>query len=262
MPLCPLRFKSVESMAKAYCDPDQAYLVSTMTIPVHEAYDGLAPAGGPSITMGSWGAKRQHVPFVKYRTSEWMYVTAGSVTITEFTTGKSTTHSVGDIFIVPKGLKFAWDQSDDFKKHFVIGDHAEPTAPPTAVICFDRSQPCTGAAEWWFFCPGPKALASGSAVPTAASHNYITSACGQFKSGLWTCTAHATVEAEYPANEFIHLLEGSIILTVEGGEQHVFEPGDSFFIPKGLRCSWRQPTAVRKCYVVYTPVKLEPKSKL
>ena len=66
---------------------------------------------------------------------------------------------------------------------------------------------------------------------------------------------------EYPVHEFIHLLEGSIVLTVEGAE-HVFEAGDSFFIPQGLRCSWRQPTALKKCYIVYTPAKPEPSAKL
>ena len=58
---------------------------------------------------------------------------AGSVTITD-PSGKDTTHSQGDIFIIPKGLAFRWNQSDDFTKHFVIGDHAAPAAVPTEVI--------------------------------------------------------------------------------------------------------------------------------
>ena len=44
--------------------------------------------------------------------------------------------------------------------------------------------------------------------------------------------------------------------------QAVFEAGDSFFIPQGLRCSWRQPTALKKCYIVYTPAKPELSAKL
>ena len=100
---------------------------------------------------------------------------------------------------------------------------------------------------------------------------------------------------DYPVHEFIYLLEGSIILTVEG-EEHVFEAGEAFFIPQGLRCSppcppafpelaallsvltltanpvvvwfaslrcsWRQPTALKKCYIVYTPVEPEASAKL
>ena len=72
-------------------------------------------------------------------------------------------------------------------------------------------------------------------MPVAASYGYYTSSCGQISAGLWSCTAHETVVGDYPVHEFIYLLEGSIILTVEG-EEHVFEAGDAFFIPQGLRC--------------------------
>jgi hypothetical protein len=133
-------------------------------------------------------------------------------------------------------------------------------------------------------------------VPVEASFDYYTSSCGQISAGLWTCTAHETTVDEYPVHEFIFLLEGSIILTVDG-EEHVFEAGDAFFIPQGLkcatptaalclaaslgqfqhqnqlqalcltqrpdcRCSWRQPTALKKCYIVYTPVEPEAGAKL
>jgi hypothetical protein len=81
------------------------------------------------------------------------------------------------------------------------------------------------------------------------------------------------------------------------GEEHVFEAGGAFFILQGLkcatptaalclaaslgqfqhqnqlqalcltqrpdcRCSWRQPTALKKCYIVYTPVEPEAGAKL
>ena len=59
----------------------------------------------------------------------------------------------------------------------------------------------------------------------------VQAAAATFSAGLWTCTAHETVVGEYPVHEFIHLLEGSIILTVDG-EEHVFEAGDAFFIPR------------------------------
>ena len=71
-------------------------------------------------------------------------------------------------------------------------------------------------------------------------------------TGIWTCTAHTTKEAEYPVNEFIYLLEGEIVLTVLGTE-HTFQAGDAFFIPAGLRLRWHQPAAIRKCYIVFTP---------
>jgi uncharacterized cupin superfamily protein len=41
----------------------------------------------------------------------------------------------------------------------------------------------------------------------------------------------------------------------------IFEAGDAFFIPQGLVCGWRQPTALKKCscYIVYTPPGQLPK---
>ena len=59
----------------------------------------------------------------------------------------------------------------------------------------------------------------------------------------WSCTAHETVEAEYPVHELIFLLRGSITLAV-AGEEHVFEAGDAFFIPQGLKYACR-PRALR-----------------
>ena len=79
-------------------------------------------------------------------------------------------------------------------------------------------------------------VAPGSATPVAGSHGYYTSDDGVFSAGLWTCTAHETVTNPYPVHEFIYLLEGSIILTVEG-EEHV---GLAFTVPhfQGRSLTW------------------------
>ena len=224
--LAPLRFENVGDMAAAV---KEEFPAPTLSNTVFEASDGLAPAGGPSVTMGAWGAKPFNAEGYTHPHSEWMAVTEGSVTVAAG--GKEKLYTKGDIFLIPKGTTYDWTMTEDFKKFFVIVDHAEPEAAPTEVISYDKAQPCAGDEEYWFFCTGPEDLAPGSAVPTAASHGYMTSSCGQFSAGLWTCTAHETVMGEYPVHEFIFLLEGSIILTVDG-EEHVFEAGDAFFIPR------------------------------
>ena len=242
-----LRFETVESMDGAKLDPSKVYKVPTISLVVHEDFQGLAPAGGASLTMGSWGARRQLVDVVKYDITELMYVTGGEVEITELTTGMKTRHEKGDIFIVPKGLKFAWDQSDDFTKHYVIADHHPTKERPAAVICYDREQPCTETATTCL------PLAPGSGEAAAASHSYFTSPCGQISAGVWTCGAHSTAEGKYAIDEFCHILEGSVCITTADSHEHSFEAGDSVFIPKGLRCSWRQPVALKKCYIEYRP---------
>jgi len=53
--LLPLRFEDVTraEMLAATVDPDKVYRVPTHTKTVCEASDGLAPSGGPSLTMGA-----------------------------------------------------------------------------------------------------------------------------------------------------------------------------------------------------------------
>ena len=113
--------------------------------------------------------------------------------------GKAVTHSEGDVFVVTKGTKYTWKQeSEDFKKFYVIIDHAPEETTPTEIISYDRNQACSGDEEYWFFCTGPDDLAPGSATPTAASYEYLTTGDGVFSAGLWTCTAHETVTNPYP----------------------------------------------------------------
>eukprot|EP00746_Dinoflagellata_sp_MGD_P147029 gnl/MRDRNA2_/MRDRNA2_79419_c0_seq1.p1 gnl/MRDRNA2_/MRDRNA2_79419_c0~~gnl/MRDRNA2_/MRDRNA2_79419_c0_seq1.p1 ORF type:complete len:261 (+),score=42.69 gnl/MRDRNA2_/MRDRNA2_79419_c0_seq1:78-860(+) len=221
---------------------------------------GLNPAGGASLVIGSWGTKALSTTRIM-PVSEWCVLTEGEVTISNVATGHTRTFCRGDAFLLPKGLEFRWDQRGHVKKFYVKCDHCEPEMPPKETIAYDFEQKCTDTREGWFFCNASEQLQSGSVMPTSGKHSYFQDKDGQFSAGMWTCSAHATKEGSYPVNEFIYLIQGSIILTV-AGKDHVFVAGDAFFIPKGLKCSWRQPSDVKKCYIIFAPQEAQPKSKM
>jgi uncharacterized cupin superfamily protein len=47
------------------------------------------------------------------------------------------------------------------------------------------------------------------------------------------------------------LLEGSVTIAVEDGEEVTIRAGETFVIPQGLRCSWKQTGRVRKYFVIF-----------
>jgi len=99
----------------------------------------------------------------------------------------------------------------------------------------------------------PEELDEGSAKPTEMGHVYYESEDEGLIAGMWQCTAHTTKFAPYPVDEFMLVLEGSVIIVHEGGDEEIFRAGDAFIIPKGLPCSWKQTESMRKYYVIFEP---------
>lgn len=51
-------------------------------------------------------------------------------------------------------------------------------------------------------------------------------------------------------DEFIHILEGNLILTPENGTPHEFGPGDSLILPKGFNGTWENTGLFRELIVI------------
>lgn len=68
-------------------------------------------------------------------------------------------------------------------------------------------------------------------------------------TGCWEATP-GTYYATYSAWEFVHLIEGSIIITADGGEPQTFGPGDAFMIEKDFRGTWEIKEKVFKHFVI------------
>ena len=108
----------------------------------------------------------------------------------------------------------------------------------------------------------PDMVEEGSA--SELCHNYYTSPSGLLTAGVWKCTAHTLKFGPYPVDEFMLVLDGSVNIVHEDGQEEIFRAGDAFVIPKGLRCQWKQTEKIHKFYVILddpdTPIPEEPVS--
>jgi uncharacterized cupin superfamily protein len=72
-----------------------------------------------SITVGVWECAPCRVEFESYPDHEMMTVISGSLTLTG-PDGRSETYTVGDTFFVAKGTKCTWENTETFKKFYMI----------------------------------------------------------------------------------------------------------------------------------------------
>ena len=85
--------------------------------------EGMKPVGGKSyegrgLTLGTWACNKGAVEIQGHAVDEACFVTSGSVTLTD-SQGGSETFSAGEAFLLPRGFRGVWSQSEDFKKLFV-----------------------------------------------------------------------------------------------------------------------------------------------
>ncbi|MFQ3345918.1 MAG: putative cupin superfamily protein [Porticoccaceae bacterium] len=81
--------------------------------------------------------------------------------------------------------------------------------------------------------------------PTMKTWILHTSNDGSMISGIWTATP-GTYHATYSEYEFVHLIEGRIIITPEGEEPLDVGPGDAFVVEAGFKGTWQIKEAVVK----------------
>jgi uncharacterized cupin superfamily protein len=70
-------------------------------------------------------------------------------------------------------------------------------------------------------------------------------------AGIWDCTAFTGKIGPYSVSEFMILLEGAVTIVDAKGGETVIRAGESFIIPKGLVCQWKQTGTVRKFFVIF-----------
>ena len=85
--------------------------------------EGMKPVGAKSydergLTLGTWACNEGAVEIQGHAVDEACFVVRGSVTVTDVE-GRSETFSAGEAFLLPRGFRGVWSQSDDFMKLFV-----------------------------------------------------------------------------------------------------------------------------------------------
>ena len=125
------------------------------------------------------------------------------------------------------------------------------------IIKFDAAGPAdTGLVPWDPI--DPAGLESGT--PVQSGHLYFNDESLGLMAGVWHCTPNVGHMEPYAVDEFMYVLEGSVTMETEDGTETTIRAGESFIVPRGLVCKWKQTDDIRKFFVIFddpakTPIK-------
>lgn len=86
-------------------------------------------------------------------------------------------------------------------------------------------------------------------MPVGLDHTYYARPERGVKSGIWRCGPYTEYYDDYPADEFMIVLEGEVTLQADGFSE-TYAKGDAFLVPKGFRGVWKQTMPMLKFYVI------------
>ncbi|MEM9371864.1 MAG: cupin domain-containing protein, partial [Pseudomonadota bacterium] len=117
----------------------------------------------------------------------------------------------------------------------------------SGVIPFDHSdRDGSGLVEWEAL--DPANLDSGD--PIQRGKIYDEDQSSGYMSGVWDCTAFVDRPGPYAVDEFMFLLEGTVVMGLPDGTEVTINAGEAFVLPKGLDCHWKMPGYVRKVFMI------------
>lgn len=82
-------------------------------------------------------------------------------------------------------------------------------------------------------------------------HLWVDDAAHGLMIGVWACSPMTGRIDPWSTNEFMILLEGSVVIDHADGTSLAAEAGDAIVIPKGTVCSWRQAGDLKKFFVIH-----------
>lgn len=177
----------------------------------------------------------EHYPHV-----EMLVVHAGQVRVQD---GQhSLVLGVGDCVVIGHGTALRLQAAVGSLWAFCTDQRPGPDAPTgltplPAYVPLAPSQP-------------PEAQILLGPAPQCRSHKAYVDTASNLLIGVWDSTPYARRGRPHKVHELMHLIEGSVTLTLEGGAQLVVNTGDSVFVPLGVPCAWTSSVYVRKFYAV------------
>ena len=83
-------------------------------------------------------------------------------------------------------------------------------------------------------------------------HIYYESETGGLVSaGVWEADPYESGPDTLQYSEFMYFLDGEVTLVDESGREETFRAGDAAVVPRGVAHYWKQPTTLRKFWVVF-----------
>ena len=88
-----------------------------------------------------------------------------------------------------------------------------------------------------------------SGTPSMKTWVLHTSEDGSMISGYWEATP-GTYHATYTEYEFVHIMEGRMTITPDGGEAVKLGPGDACVVEAGFKGLWQIDETIRKHFAI------------
>jgi uncharacterized protein len=95
----------------------------------------------------------------------------------------------------------------------------------------------------------PDLLLAGS--PDDCGVTLFTSDNAAVECGLWACDSYTERLPSYPEDELYVVLEGSVVVTVDGEAPETFGVGDALVIRKGTACTTEFRGPFRKIWLTH-----------
>jgi uncharacterized cupin superfamily protein len=81
----------------------------------------------------------------------------------------------------------------------------------------------------------------------------LLSAPCKVRAGLWEAQAYSERLEDYPYDEIVFVVEGSISIVDEDGNDERFEAGDCFFLQRGFNGYWNQLQTLKIFHMTVAP---------
>ena len=82
------------------------------------------------------------------------------------------------------------------------------------------------------------------------NHTFFATPDESILSGVWECAPNREEFEAYPVHEMMTVLSGSVTMTDADGTKQTLKAGDTFFIPKGTKCTWEITETLKKYYMI------------
>ena len=209
----------------------------------HEYY--MSPSG--LLTAGVWRCTAHALKFGAYPVDEFMLVLEGSVNIVH-EDGHEEIFRAGDAFVIPKGLRCQWKQTESIHKFYVILDDPDTPVPdePLSNRAI-RLSASKGLEELEL--SNPENFEGG--MPTQEDCSAFEDATDRFFAGTWTCSPMRRKAQRFGRIELMCLLEGGMTLTDDAGSEHSFSAPDVLLELPDTVSAWTSTKNVRKYYCIF-----------
>jgi uncharacterized cupin superfamily protein len=96
----------------------------------------------------------------------------------------------------------------------------------------------------------PQLLLAGS--PGDRGVTLFESDDGTVKCGIWACDTYSERLPSYPEDELYVVIEGSVVVTVDGERPQAFGPGDALVVRQGTACTLEFRGPFRKVFMTHS----------